>query len=138
MSAPLAPASARHRLHGLLRDFDRVLADEYEALKRRDVERLDTTTAAKQRLITEIEAASRGVQPPPSSEAAVQDEWEQIKRLLGRCALANRTNGAAIDASRSFVTSLLDVLCGRTASERVYQANGRLGGAQHGRSRERV
>jgi flagellar biosynthesis/type III secretory pathway chaperone len=65
-------------------------------------------------------------------------EWAQIRTLLARCALANRTNGAAIDASRHFVTSLLDLLTGRRPGERVYDARGRLGDSGRSRAWERV
>ena len=137
MSAPSA-AGARHRLHALLGEFERVLGEEYAALRTSDPDRVQTLCATKQSLVTEIEAASRGLQSPAADEPEAQAEWAAIKGLLGRCAIANRTNGTAIEASRSFVSSLLDVLCGRTAGERVYQANGRLGGTQHGRALERV
>jgi len=119
---------SRHRLHALLKDFDRVLASEYEAVRTRDAERLQSAVDAKQRLTSDIEKLTPQIRPPAASphNAGEHEEWAAIQRLLGRCALANRTNGAAIDASRSFMTSLLDLLSGRRISERTYTASGRL------------
>ena len=127
-SVPAVRARSRHQLHALLKDFDTVLAREYEALRHRDPERLQTAVQEKQRLASDIEAlaplldASSAVQ----NENSEQTEWAAIRDLLGRCALANRTNGAAIEASRCFVTSMLDLLSGQRAGERTYTAAGRL------------
>ena len=127
-SAPAVRARSRHQLHALLKDFDAVLASEYEALRRRDPERLHTAVHEKQRLAGDIEAlaplldVARAVQNDDSEQA----EWVTIRNLLGRCALANRTNGAAIEASRCFVTSMLDLMSGQRAGERTYTAAGRL------------
>ncbi len=127
-SAPAGRARSRHQLHALLKDFDAVLASEYEALRHRDAERLHTAVHEKQRLAGDIEALT----PLLDAASAVhhddteQAEWAAIRNLLGRCALANRTNGAAIDASRCFVTSMLDLMSGQRAGERTYTAAGRL------------
>lgn len=126
-SSPAVRTHSRHQLRALLEDFDTVLASEYEALRQRDPDRLQVAITAKQRLASDIEALS-----PLFSSSDLNDddheqtEWAAIRGLLGRCALANRTNGAAIDASRCFVTSLLDLLSGQRASERTYTATGRL------------
>lgn len=145
MTDGLPPAvtrrQARHRLRALLVDFDNVLAREYEALRHRDAGSLETTVADKQRLVSEIDTLTHCAAPPASDTANDPDaseDWLQIRGLLARCALANRTNGAAIAASRCFVTSLLDVLCGRAATERTYNARGRLAGAHSYRGADRV
>lgn len=122
-----APAArSRHQLHALLEDFDAVLAAEYEALRLRDPDRLQTAINAKLRLATDIEALSPLLEASSAQGDSERTEWAAIRDLLGRCALANRTNGAAIDASRCFVTSLLDLLSGQRAGERTYTAAGRL------------
>jgi flagellar biosynthesis/type III secretory pathway chaperone len=127
-SVPAVRARSRHQLHALLKDFDAVLASEYEALRHRDPERLQTAVHEKQRLAGDIEALAPLLN---MARAAHHDdtehtEWAAIRNLLGRCALANRTNGAAIDASRCFVTSMLDLMSGQRAGERTYTAAGRL------------
>ncbi len=136
-----APAEARGNLRALLEDFDRVLANEYEALRRRDTAALEDAVQTKHQLIATLGALGRQC-PPPAADAALpaeeSEEWAQIRTLLARCALANRTNGAAIDASRNFVTSLLDMLTGRRPGERVYDARGRLGDSGRSRAWERV
>lgn len=117
----------RHRLHALLRDFDAVLASEYEAVRQRDAVKLESAVAEKLRLAGDLERLTPQVQPPADgSDPRDREQWSQIQTLLGRCALANRTNGAAIDASRCFITSMLDLLSGRRPNERTYTAAGRL------------
>lgn len=139
MSAPTA--AARGELRALLEDFDRVLSQEYEALRRRDTAALEDAVQTKQQLMTTLGQLEQQC-PLPAADARLAPEetaeWAQIRALLARCALANRTNGAAIDASRNFVTSLLDLLTGRRPGERVYDARGRLGDGGRSRAWERV
>jgi flagellar biosynthesis/type III secretory pathway chaperone len=120
-----------HRLRDLLTEFDVVLASEYTALRERDSERLATLVASKQRLANELEAFAPQIRAWQANSLARDDEWQALRTLLDRCSRANRTNGAAIDASRSFVTSMLDLLTGRRANERTYTARGRLGMGSH-------
>ncbi len=127
---------ARAHLRALLMDFDRVLAGEYEALRQRDTGGLEAAVLEKQLLVNAISAASTQCNLPSAGAdlaPEASEDWAQIRALLARCALANRTNGAAIDASRNFVTSLLDLICGHQPGERLYNARGRVG--DNGRSR---
>ena len=127
------------RLRALLTDFDAVLSAEYEALRQRDADSLDAAVASKQRLAREIEVLTAHVTPPPATvDLALLDEWSAIRALLSRCALANRTNGAAIDASRCFITSMLDILSGSNIRERTYTARGRLAAAMPRAGYERI
>jgi flagellar biosynthesis/type III secretory pathway chaperone len=125
---------ARHRLHALLQNFDAALAAENDALRRRDPEGLRLTVEAKQRLAGDLEQLAPHVKAPDGSDAEARDlaQWNEIQHLLSRCALVNRTNGAAIEASRAFVNSLLDLMIGRRPVERTYTASGRMetGGSQ--------
>ena len=85
-SAPAVRARSRHQLHALLKDFDTVLASEYEAVRLRDPDRLHTAVNDKQRLASDLEAlapllaASSSVQ----DDATEQAEWAAIRGLLGR------------------------------------------------------
>ena len=119
------------RLRALLANFDVALSAEYEALRQRDPDGLQAAISTKQRLANEFDALTPQLTPPAvdTHDPALLEEWDTIRALLARCALANRTNGAAIDASRCFVTSMLDILTGRNARERTYTAQGRLGPA---------
>jgi len=137
--------TARKSLRALLEDFDRVLASEYEALRTRDTDGLETAVARKQELVGAIATASKRCPlPAPGTETVTAEdpeasaEWADIRQLLARCALANRTNGAAVDASRSFVNSLLDLLTGRRPGERLYDARGRVGDSGRRRTWESV
>ncbi|MCC7123178.1 MAG: flagellar protein FlgN [Gammaproteobacteria bacterium] len=136
-----APHAARSDLRALLEDFDRVLASEYDALRRRDTAALEDAVQTKQHLVAALGTlGGRSPLPPADADLSPEEraEWGQIRALLARCALANRTNGAAIDASRNFVTSLIDLMTGRRPGERVYDARGRLGDGERSRAWERV
>ncbi|MBI4696219.1 MAG: flagellar protein FlgN [Gammaproteobacteria bacterium] len=115
------------RLQDLLQDFESVLAAEYEALRTRDTGQLDAAIARKNVLAAELDAIGRQL-PPPGPDLDSSHEWAELRALILRCSQANRANGAAIEANRKFVTSLLDILRGRSATERTYDARGRLGG----------
>lgn len=135
-------AEARSTLRALLEDFDRVLAREYEALRQRDASAIEDAAHRKQRLVGSLDEAARHC-PLPRQDATLTPEetaeWAQIRALLLRCSLANRTNGAAIDASRNFVTSLLDLMLGGRPRGQVYDARGRrLGERGPSRAWERV
>jgi|LNFM01.1.fsa_nt_gb flagellar biosynthesis/type III secretory pathway chaperone len=137
----MSSVDARRHLRALLEDFDRVLAGEYEALRQRDNDSLEEAVVAKQQLVEAISTASRQCELPAASAGLnpeESEEWAQIRALLARCALANRTNGAAIDASRHFVNTLLDLLCGQTPGKGLYNARGRVGDAGRTRDWERV
>jgi flagellar biosynthesis/type III secretory pathway chaperone len=122
-----AESEPRHRFHALLTQFDAVLATEYEALRHRDSEGLEQLIATKQRLADELDGYSEHLRHWQATTSADDEQWVAIRNLLARCALANRTNGAAIKASQNFVTSMLDLLTGRRVGERTYTARGRLG-----------
>lgn len=135
----------RKSLLALLEDFDRVLDSEYEALRARDVDGLEAAVSRKQALVGALaETSSRCPLPASFSETQAGDdptasaEWSAIRDLLARCALANRTNGAAVDASRNFVNSLLDLMTGRQPGGRLYDARGRVGDSGRRRTWESV
>ncbi len=115
------------QLRALLSRFEIVLATEYEALRTRDTEALYDVIEEKMRLAAEIEQLTPTIKiPTPQSPAAEQAEWETIRKLLAKCELENRTNGATISANQKFATSMLDIITGRRAVERTYGASGRL------------
>ena len=97
-SSPAARARSRDQLQALLENFDTVLASEYEALRQRDPLRLQIAVDAKQRLASAIEGLAPLLEAPGSvqGEDSAHAQWTAIRGLLGRCALANRTNGAEI------------------------------------------
>ena len=135
-------SDARRALRELLQEFESVLASEYDALLRRDTAQLEVAVSDKQRLTAALgetarlcDLQTRGNHP----DVAVQREWHDIEGLLARCALANQTNGAAVNSSKNLVGSLLDVLSGRSPRARLYDAKGRTGdNGLSSRARERV
>lgn len=137
MRSTVAAAENVERLQGLLQDFEAVLAAEYEALRTRDTVRLDSIIARKDSLAAELDDIGRQL-PKPGPDRDASPEWTEIRALILRCAQANRANGAAIEANRTFVTSLLDVLRGRSPTARTYDARGRLGGSAAGTALEKA
>lgn len=123
-------ANARKALHALLAEFEQTLQGEYDALLHRDASGLESAVANKQRLTHALgEASLLGdfENRQKDHDPAAQGEWKVIEDLLGRCARANQTNGAAVTTSKNFVGSLLDVLRGRSPRDRLYDARGRTG-----------
>lgn len=114
-----------------LAELEALLAEEYDAIRARDLARLEMITRDKQFLVDGINLTSTAMGTTLAGLISGDDSpaasGNRIRALLTRCQRANRTNGGAIETSHSFTTSLLDVLRGRVPGERTYTARGRLG-----------
>ena len=115
----------RYRINELLEELERVLAAEYKALISRDLDQLEQATQRKNALVEQLDDCAGTLTERPAGS-------DEIKRLLERCAQANRVNGGAIDMNRNFVAGLLDTLRGHMPGQRTYDSRGRL--ADHGTS----
>ena len=139
---PQSPADARKALLALLVDFSRLLIEEYEALLGRQAGIIEACARRKQDLTAAIEVAARdcdfaGRKHDTSPEA--RQEWSRIEAMLNDCAIANRKNGAAVQASRQVVGALLDIMRGKVPGERLYDARGRAGASAYAApARDRV
>lgn len=126
MTVPHDPGLARAELEARLLELTSLLEAEYDAIRERDTGELARIADAKQSLVERINAAAGA-----ADVTTLLDErnpaGEHLHTLMVRCAQANRINGAAIESSQSFTTSLLDILRGRVPGERTYTSRGRLG-----------
>ena len=111
MSETTAQGIARAELEARLLELTSLLAVEYDDIRERDMEQLAARSADVSALLTDPDAPA----------------GQQLHALLSRAQQANRTNGAAIESSQLFTTSLLDILRGRAPGERTYTSRGRLG-----------
>ena len=126
--------AARETLQALLVDFERTLAQEYEALRTRNVEALETAVTHKRELTLAIsetgsqcDLSALGTDNTDNLDGPDLAYWTEIRALVERCAVANRTNGAAVKTGRTFTNALLDLISGRPAGESLYDARGRVG-----------
>ncbi len=124
----MAPDIARAELEARLLELSSLLAVEYDAIRQRDTDQLTRLALDKQQLVERINAASRNT----DVRALLEDEQDpeagqHLLALMTHAQQANRTNGAAIESSQLFTSSLLDILRGRVPGERTYTSRGRLG-----------
>lgn len=128
MPATTAPGIARAELEARLLELSSLLAAEYDAIRQRDTEQLTRIAHDKQQLVERINAAARSADVRALLETDRDTEAGQhLHALMTHAQQANRTNGAAIESSQLFTSSLLDILRGRVPGERTYTARGRLG-----------
>ncbi len=123
MTATAAGADEAQHLEQLLAEFASALRDEFEALRERDLERLNAAIARKSELVSALEA-STGKFCRSGRELA--QTWPELAALAAQCAEANRVNGGAIALNRGLVSELLDTLHGPRRAEPTYDAAGRL------------
>lgn len=114
-------------LEARLLELTSLLAAEYDAIRERNTDVLARIADDKQTLVARIDAAARNADissllADPDARGA-----EELRALMRGAQHANRVNGAAIESSQLFTSSLLDILRGRVPGERTYTARGRLG-----------
>jgi flagellar biosynthesis/type III secretory pathway chaperone len=127
VSETTAQGIARAELEARLLELTSLLAVEYDAIRERDMEQLAHIARDKQLLVESIDVAARSADVSALLTDPDAPAGQQLHALLSRAQQANRTNGAAIESSQLFTTSLLDILRGRAPGERTYTSRGRLG-----------
>ena len=128
-----AAANSRdaERLITQLRELDRLLGEEYAAIRKRDTGQLEALTQEKEALVIEIDNTvarmGDGLNALIGKSARPSPAGITVRKLIASCQRANKTNGGALETSQSFTNSLLDLLRGQTPGQRTYTADGRLG-----------
>lgn len=141
------------RLAALMSGFVELLGLETKALGERNADALHAVAERKlelgadvERATTALEQALRGAGLPAGrgglaralASAELRAIWRQVRRDGKRCAQLNRANGAVIELSRAFNTTLLNLICGREQSCPTYTRAGRVDGAAEKRALARV
>lgn len=122
-----------------------VLSQEFAALSGNDLQELETTLAAKQELMQQLEERSRNFLAWANQAAAgnkklinkfLKDKdpqgtweltalWRQVDELLSQCRHKNSTNGKIISLSHRHVQQALEILrCGGQDSQPCYSPTG--------------
>lgn len=127
MSASSPKTVARAELEARLLELTSLLEAEYDAIRTRDTGELAKLAEAKQVLVASIDAVARSADVGTLLADADHGDNAALRELMQRAQQANRINGAAIESSQLFTSSLLDILRGRVPGERTYTARGRLG-----------
>ncbi len=133
------------------------LADERDALARREiaaleplatskealVHKLDRHEAARQQLLATAGYANDGEAMLQcldwcDSTGAMRGHWDEILTTLARCRDQNQVNGGVIDLSRQHMQRALEILHGQGGQGRVYDPKGHTGNSLPGRSLARA
>ncbi len=131
--------AALETLDGLGRRLEAVLELERATLRQRDAAALERIVAEKSALVSEIEQATGVLMQTLRDRGASADRhglescldtpalrraWDRLQGVAAACQADNRTNGALIEAGRSFSTAFLNVLRGSGGG--TYDRGGRL------------
>ena len=128
-------AAEQHEIAALLAELSGTLANEREALRLRDSERLEAAVAHKAALVAALETATGNFCRNDPARAAA--DLAGLRELAVACARANRVNGGAIELNRNLVERLLDTLRGVRPTP-VYDASGQLNRRETQRAVARV
>jgi len=113
-------------LEALTTRFERLLAEEEQALRGHDATAVEALADTKGQLVAALEAWLARLTLAPGDDAE-RDARAHLHQRLAACQHLNRLNGALIEANRSFNTLLLDALRGQPgARAQVYGRRGDL------------
>jgi len=119
--------------------FEQVLDAEHEALRARDMERVEALTAAKESAAAELETLQRALGPGfPAADLPAGTRRAELADALRRCHRKNQVNGAIAEAGVGVNRALIDILTGRSRHGTTYGGNGRVGGDGPGHALTRV
>ena len=121
-------APSKETVEALMAEMSGVLSEEFDALRTRDVERLEATAAHKSTIVAALESAAHSIRRSRDAQegADIADDWPELQALARDCQMANRANGGAIALNRRLVSNLLDTLYGVSREQRTYDAGGHL------------
>jgi flagellar biosynthesis/type III secretory pathway chaperone len=131
-----APTRSNESIETLMAALSGALAEEYDALRKRDIDHLEAAIASKSTLVAALESAMQSIgRAGGLEEAGVSaGEVSALRTLASECQLANRANGGAIELNRRLVANLLDTLYGVSRTGQTYDACGRVDQSEAARS----
>lgn len=120
----------------------KLLGEEQEALKKRDVDAVAVILDQKVPLLERLEASAQLRQAWANTANSSNDEagwaamiselgesdiatqWEQLKTRYAEVRMQNEVNGKLLSRHQATVTRLLDLMRGKTAGPNLYNASG--------------
>ena len=120
---------------GHLDTLVKLLEEENNYLRQRDITGIEKCTQNKQTLLEKLEYLEQernrlcqfsniNIQDN-SQDIVLKDVNTRIKSLLDKCNHLNELNGAIIEISGQFSQRLLGIMFGETFSDNLYDANGK-------------
>lgn len=116
-----------------LEEFKQILLDEYEALSHADLEQMQYTTEAKQKISDILDDLDNkrcqtfrnaGIQEKQLEESSSAEIWQRIRALTRECERLNTINGIVIGKQRRRAEMTLSILQGKTAQDNLYSSHG--------------
>jgi flagellar biosynthesis/type III secretory pathway chaperone len=113
-----------------LEEFRQILLEEYEALSHTDLEQMQLTTVAKQKISDILDDLDNkrcqifrnaGIQEKQLESSKV---WQRIRTLTRECERLNTINGIVIGKQRRRAEITLSILQGKSAQDNLYSSQG--------------
>ena len=118
----------KKEIETLMAELSETLVQEYEALRKRDIEGLEAAIEQKSTIVGRLESAAGEIDRSRDElgNKDLLEDWPELREMAADCVVANRTNGGAIELNRGLAANLLDTLYGVSRAERTYDAHGHL------------
>lgn len=116
-----------------LEEFRQILLDEYEALSHADLELMQSTTEAKQKISDVLDdldnkrqqaLRSAGINDELSDDPTSSKLWQRIRSLTHECERLNTINGIVIGKQRRRAEMTLSILQGKSSQDNLYSQHG--------------
>ena len=120
-------------INSYLEEFRQILLDEYEALSHTDLEQMQFTTEAKQKISDILDDLDHkrqqslntaGFREEQLNDSACSELWQRIRKLTRECERLNTINGIVIGKQRRRAEMTLSILQGKSAQDNLYSAHG--------------
>lgn len=120
-------------INSYLEEFRQILLEEYEALSHTDLEQMQFTTEAKQRISDILDdldgkrqqtLLNSGISEEQLDELACSELWERIRTLTRECERLNTINGIVIGKQRRRAEMTLSILQGKSTQDNLYSSHG--------------
>jgi len=120
-------------INSYLEEFRQILLDEYEALSHTDLEQMQFTTEAKQKISDILDdldgkrqqtLLNSGISEEQLDELASSELWERIRTITRECERLNTINGIVIGKQRRRAEMTLSILQGKSTQDNLYSSHG--------------
>ena len=120
-------------INNYLEEFKQILLDEYEALSHTDLEQMQSTTEAKQKISDILDDldnkrcqtfSEAGIEENQLDTSNCSEVWQRIRSLTRECERLNTINGIVIGKQRRRAEMTLSILQGKSAQDNLYTSQG--------------